>query len=202
MKAQWWLIGVVSAIALGGTACGQSPAPLHKQPARPGDRAALAAAARVRVRMINGTDQAQPPIRVPRAASRPAVAAAIRMAKSAILPPGSRAVARLPGKDLSEPAQVSACDPLVDATTLWIIRGSAGNLTTFLVDHAPPGMRNDENGSSTSGGVTTSYSVADMPLGKHPSQRELVFTFGPVGRATGLRVDALTIPSGALCMSA
>jgi hypothetical protein len=97
---------------------------------------------------------------------------------------------------------VSACDPIVDATTLWLIRGSAGKLTTFLLGHVPPGMTNDETGSSTSGGFTTSYSVADVPLGKHPAQRTLVFTFGPAGQATALRVDALTIPSGSMCMSA
>jgi hypothetical protein len=204
VKARWWLIGVVSAIALGGTGCGQSPAPSPKQPARSHDRVALTAATRVRVRIINGTDQAQPPMRITREAREHAVAAAIRMVKSAVLPPGSRDVTRLPGKTLSEPAQLSACDPLADATTLWLVSGSAGRLTTFLVGHVPPGMSNDETGSSTLRGVTTSYSVADVPRGKHPPQETLVFTFWPVGRAhaIGLRVDALTVPSGALCMSA
>jgi hypothetical protein len=201
MKAQWRLISVVGAIALGVTGCGQSPAPSHKRPVHSDGSAALIAATRVRVRIINGMDLVQPGIRITRAARQHAVAAAISVAKSAILPPGSRAVARLSGKDLREPAQVSACDPIVDATTLWLIRGSAGNLTAFLVDHVPPGMRNEEAGSSTSGGVTTSYSVADVPSGKHSAQRTLVFTFGPVGRATGLRVDAMTIPSGAGCAS-
>jgi len=202
MKARWWLISVVGAIALCATGCGQSPAPLHKRLVHSDGRAALTAATRVRVRIINGIDQAQPPSRITREARGHAVAAAIRMVKSAILPTGSRAVARLPGNNLTEPAQVPACDPIVDATTLWLIRGSAGKLTTFLAGHVPPGMRNDESGSSTSRGVTTSYSVADVPLGKSSAQRTLVFTFGPVGRATGLRVDALTIPSGAICMSA
>jgi hypothetical protein len=202
MKARWWLIGVVGALSLGATGCGQSPAPLHARPVHSDGPAALTSATRVRVLIINGTDQAQPPRRITREARGQAVAAAIRLVKNAVLPPGSRNVARLPGHNLSEPAQVSACDPLVDATTLWLIRGSAGKLMTFLVGHVPPGMRNDESGSSSSGGVTTSYSVADIPLGKHSGQRTLVFTFGPVGRATGLRVDALTIPSGSICMSA
>jgi hypothetical protein len=203
MKAQWWLIGVVSAIALGGTGCGQAPAPLHNQPARSDDHTAMTATSRVRVRIINGMGPAEPAMHITGEAKQHAVAAAIRMVKSAVLPPGSRDVARLPGKTLSEPAQVSACDPIVDATTLWLVRGSAESLTTFLAGHVPPGMRNDETGSSTSGGVTTSYSVADMPLGKHPPQRTLVFTFWPVSRAraTRLRVDALTVPSGALCLS-
>jgi hypothetical protein len=204
MKARWWLVGIASAIALGGTGCGQSPASSLRQTARPYDRVALAAATRVRVRIINGVDQAQPPIRITREARGHAVAAAIRMVRSAIVPPGSRDVARLPGNSLSEPAQLSACDPIADATTLWLIRGSAGKLTAFLVHHVPPGMTNQGTGTSTSGGVTTSDSVADIPGGKHPAQETLLFTFGPLGRArgTGLRVDALTVPSGALCMSA
>jgi hypothetical protein len=188
MRAQWWLVGVVGAIALSGAGCGQSPA--------------VSQAARVRVRIINGTDFQQPPQPITQSAKRHAVAAATRMVTMAIVPPGSSTVARLDGKDLTEPAQVSACDPIVDATTLWLVREPAGKLTTFLVHHVPRGMRNDEAGSMSSGGVTTSYSVADMPLGKHPPQRTLIFTFAPVGRATGLRVDALTIPSSAACMSA
>jgi len=203
MKAQWWLIGIVGAISLGATGCGQSPAPLHKRPVHSDGPAALTSATRLRVRIVNGTDQAQPPGRITRKARDQAVAAAIRVVKSAILPPGSRNVARLPGKTLQEPAQVSACDPLVDATSLWLIRGSSGTLQTFLVGHVPAGMTNEETGSATLRGVTTSYSVADIPRGKHPSQETLVFTFWPVGRAraTGLRVDALTVPYGALCMS-
>jgi hypothetical protein len=202
MRARWWLIGVVSAIALGATGCGEPAAPVHKQPGRSGDHTALTAAVRARVRIINGMDDSQPPQPMTPAVRRHAVAASIRLVTSAIVPPGSRDVARLAGKDLSGPAQVSACDPIVDATTLWLIRGPASRLTAFLLDHVPPGMRNDETGSLSSGGVTTSYSVADVPLGKHPSQRTLVFTFASVGRATGLRVDALTIPSPAICMSA
>jgi hypothetical protein len=204
MKAQWWLTGVVGAIALGATGCSLGPDPMqHTQPTRPDDHAALTGASRVHVRITNGTDPAQAPVRVTPAASQHAVAAAIRIVKSAILPGGSRAIAQLPGKNLSEPAQVSACDPIVDATTLWLISGSASKLTAFLVHHVPPGMTNQETGSSTSGGVTTSDSVADVPRGKHPPQETLIFTFGPAGRANtiGLRVDALTVPSGALCMS-
>jgi hypothetical protein len=195
MRAQWWLVGVIGAIALSGTACGQSPAAPHNPPSH-------GRTTRVRVRIINGTDAQQPPQPVAQAAKRHAVAAAIRMVTMAIVPPGSSDVARLDGKDLTEPAQVSACDPLVDATTLWLVREPAGKLTIFLLHHVPRGMRNDEAGSMSSGGVTTSYSVADMPAGKHPAQRTLIFTFAPVGRAIGLRVDALTIPSGASCMSA
>jgi hypothetical protein len=202
MRAQWLLVGVVSAIALGGTGCGQSPAVSHNQSAPSPARTTLAATTRVRVRIINGMDAQQRPQPITQAAKRHAVAAAIRMVTMAIVPPGSSDVAHLGGRDLTEPAQVSACDPIVDATTLWLIRGSAGRLTTFLLRHVPRGMRNDEAGSMTSGGVTTSYSVADVPAGKHPPQRTLVFTFAPVGRATGLRVDALTIPSRASCMSA
>jgi len=202
MIARWCLVGVVSAIALGGTGCGQSPAVPHSQASPSHSRATVATATQVRVRIINGTDFQQPPGPVTQSAKRHAVAAATRMVTMAIVPPGSSAVARLDGKDLTEPAQVSACDPIVDATTLWLVRESAGKLTTFLVHHVPRGMRNDEAGSMTSGGVTTSYSVADMPMGKHPPQRTLVFTFAPVGRATGLRVDALTIPSRAVCMNA
>jgi hypothetical protein len=204
MKARWWLIGVVSAIALGGTGCGQSPAPLHKQPARSDDHAALTAATRVRVRIINGIGPVEPGAHITRAARQHAVAASIRIVSSAVLPRGSREVARLPGRNLSEPAQISACDPIVEATTLWLIHGSAGDLADFLVDHVPPGMTNQGTGSLTSGGVTTSESVSDIPGGKHPPQETLLFTFGPAGRAgaTGLRVDALTVPSGAVCMSA
>ena len=203
MKAQWWLIGVVGAISLGATGCGQSPAPLHNRPAHSDGPAALTGATGVRVRIINGMDAAEPAMHITRVARQHAVATAIRIVSRAILPSGSRDVARLPGKTLKEPAQVSACDPLVDATSLWLIRGSAGTLETFLADHVPPGMANEEIGSATLRGVTTSYSVADIPRGKHPSQETLVFTFWPVsrGRATGLRVDALTVPSGALCMS-
>jgi hypothetical protein len=203
MNARWWLIGLAGAIALGAAGCGLGPDPLqHKQPARPDDYAALTGTPRVRVRIINGIGPVEPGAHITRAARQHAVAAAIRMVKGAVLPPGSRDVTRLPGKTLGEPAQVSACDPLADATTLWLISGSAGKLTTFLVGHVPPGMSNDETGSSTLRGVTTSYSVADVPRGKHPPQETLVFTFWPVGRATGLRVDALTVPSGALCLSA
>jgi hypothetical protein len=204
MKAQWWLIGVVGAIALGGTGCGQSPAPLPKQPTRSDDRAALTAATRVHVRIINGIGPAEPGMHITRAARQHAVAAATRIVRSAILPPGSRGVARPPGKDLSEPALSSACDPLVDATTLWLVPGSAGDLAAFLADHIPPGMTSEGTGSLTSGGVTTSQSVSDVPRGRNSSQQTLIFTFGPVGRAgaTGLRVDALTVPSGGFCMSA
>jgi hypothetical protein len=201
MKAQWWLIGVVGAIALGGAGCGQSPAPSPPSHHLGRTIARNTTAARVRVRILNGMGPAEPGMHITRAAREHAVAAAIRVVGRAILPPGSRDVARLPGKTLSEPAQVSACDPLVDATTLWLVRGPAGTLTTFLVGHVPPGMTNDESGSMTLRGVTTSYSVADIPRGKHPAQETLIFTFWPVGRATGLRVDALTVPSGALCMS-
>jgi hypothetical protein len=194
MRARWWLMGVVCAIALGATGCGQPAAPLHKQPP-------LTAATWVRVRVINGMDVSQFPQPMTPAVRQHAVAVSIRLVRSAIVPPGSREVAHLVGKNLSEPAQESACNPIVDATTLWLFRGAASGLTTFLIDHVPPGMTNEGTGSLTSGGVATSYSVADIPGGKHPAQRTLLFTFGPVGRATGLRVDALTIPSGASCAS-
>jgi hypothetical protein len=204
MNARWWLIGVVSALALGGTGCGQLPAASHKEPARSHGRVTVTAATRVRVRIINGIGPVEPGAHITRAARQHAVAAAIRIVSSAILPPGFREVARLPGSNLSEPAQEVACNPIVDATTLWLLRGPAGDLAAYLVDHVPPGMTNDGTGSLTSGGVTTSASVSDIPRGKHPAQQTLIFTFGSVGRAgaTGLRVDALAVPSSAVCMSA
>ncbi len=201
MKAQWWLIGVVTAIAVGGAGCGQVAAVSHNQPARSRDNAVLTAAPRVRVRIINGIDPQQPAMRIKRRARRRAVTASVRMVTSAILPKGAREVARLHDKYLREPGEVSACDPIVDATTLWRVRKSAGKLEHFLIHHVPRGMTNDGTGSTSSGGVTTSYLVSDVPSGKQAAERTLLFTFARVGRATELRVDGLTIPSGAVCMS-
>jgi hypothetical protein len=190
-----WLGGLTFAVALAATGCGQSPAP-------PPAHAARIGSAGVRVRTINGSDLPASPMPVTPAAGQHAIAAAIRTAASAILPPGSRAVSRRPANVPPEPFQLSACNPIEDATELWLVPGFAEDLMTFLRANPPAGMTAQAfgTGGQPTGDATT-YFVADVPPGNQPANT-LVFTFAAAGRDTGLRVDALSVPAGAACASA
>jgi hypothetical protein len=185
---------VVGALAFAGTGCGLSPGPSQQQ-------SAMTAAAGLRVRSIAGAPV--PPLARPvtPVARRLAVAAAIGLLAGAVVPPDARAVASLSDRDLDGPAQLPACNPIEDGARLWLVPGSAGSLASFLPTHLPAGMRNQVEGGSTAAGVPTSGVIVDVPGGNHP-QESLVFTFTRIGGDTGLRVDALTVPSGADCISA
>jgi hypothetical protein len=111
-------------------------------------------------------------------------------------------VSRRPASVPREPFQLSACDPIEDATELWLVPGSPEALMTFLRASPPAGMTAQAYGTGSQPiGVTTSYFVADVPPGNDPANT-LVFTFAPAGRDTGLRVDALAVPAGSACHSA
>jgi hypothetical protein len=139
------------------------------------------------------------PLPVAPTAAQHAIAAALRMVATAILPPGSRAASRRPANVPVEPFQLPACNPIEDATELWLVPGTPGDLTTFLRAHVPAGMRAEAYGATSQPiGVTTSYFVADLPEGNR-QVNTLVFTFASAGRDTGLRVDAVTVPVGADC---
>jgi hypothetical protein len=138
---------------------------------------------------------------------RTALAEASRLLRSALVPPGSRAVAYLPGHALSGPAQLIACSELEEATRLWITTQAPAATTAFLTGHVPAGMFNEVQGGSTSAGRSTSFIVTDAPMARRgdamwfgPAHAELVFTFASLGGRTGLRVDAVTVPEGASCL--
>jgi hypothetical protein len=193
VTTRWWLISVAGALAFAGTGCGLSSAPSHQQ-------SAMIAAAEARVRTIAGVPAPLPVRPVTPVARRVAVAAAVRMLAGAVAPPGARAVASLSDRYLDGAAQLPGCNPVEDGTRLWLVPGSGGSLARFLLTHLPAGMRNQVAGGSTASGVPTSYVIVDVPGGNHP-QGSLVFTFARIGSDTGLRVDALTVPSGADCAS-
>jgi hypothetical protein len=187
---------VAGALAFAGTGCGLSglsPAPSHQA-------SAMAAATGARVRTIAGVPAALPVRPVTPVARRLAVAAAVRMLAGAVVPPGARAVASLSDRYLDGAAQLPGCNPVEDGTRLWLVSGSAGSLTRFLLTHLPAGMRHEVAGGSSAFGVPTSYVIVDVPGGHHPAG-SLVFTFARIGSDTGLRVDAITVPSGAVCAS-
>src|SRR5260370_37670697 len=147
---------------------------------------------------ISSVDPPVPARPIAPAAQQDAVAEANRLLASAVLPPGSRPVAHLPGRHLAGPAQLPACNPIEDATRLWAIPEAPTPLSAFLVSHVPTNMTNQVHGGSTFRGVPISYVVVDARTAS--SSDELVFTFARVGSWTGLRVDAVTVLRGATCL--
>ena len=210
-SAQGRLIAVFAGVTLAGTGCGLSPAgspaphtsashrsTSHTQVSR--------TSARGWVRTVAGTPIPPSTGRVTAVSRHQAVADAIRLLASAVMPPGSRPVAQVPGRALAEPAQLPACNPIEDAGRLWVLTQAPADVTAFLVGHVPPGTRNSVQGGTTSGGRPTSFVVVDDASRRGQDGKlvatgaELVFTFAPFDDQTELRVDAVTIPRGAACM--
>jgi hypothetical protein len=124
------------------------------------------------------------------------------MLDEVIVPGGARRVAHAPGTRLGVPAQSVVCNPLIDDARYWLVPGSPATLVAFLGTHVPVGMAKSGNGALTSGGVVRSYDVVDAPANQKVVDDSVVFTLAAVGpHSTGLRIDAMTVPTGADCMS-
>ena len=195
MDARWQLIGVLGGIVLAGSGCG-SLAP-HTP--------ATMTAARGWLRTIAGAPV--PAGHVTRVARLNAAGQASRLLAGALLPPGSHPVAKLPGRALDQPAQLEGCNPLEDAGRLWLTPEAPAAVTAFLTGHVPAGTTNSVRGESTLAGRPTSFVVVDDVLRRSRDGKlvdtgaELVFTFARSGSRTGVRVDAITVPPGAACLS-
>jgi len=217
MNAQGRLIAMFAGIVLAGTGCGllpTAPSVSHPQASHPSASHAPAsqtpashASIRGWVRTTAGTPIPPMAGRVTAASRHQAIADADRLLVSAVMPPGSRPVAQLPESAVAQPAQLPGCDPVEDAGRFWVLPQAPAAVTAFLVSHVPAGTRNSVQGGSTSEGRLTSFVVVDDASRRGRDRKlvdtgaELVFTFAPFGGQTELRVDAVTIPRGAVCLS-
>lgn len=110
------------------------------------------------------------------------------------LPKGSAGVRQLPPWPPGGIASVPACNPLEVATERWLVPGSPSQLAAFLTSHVPHSMAL-EVGSPDGEGSFIAFDV------KTNANNEVAFTFAPEAKQTGVQVDALVIPHGAICMS-
>jgi hypothetical protein len=195
MNARWQLTGVLGGIVLAAASCATLA------PRTP----ATMTADRGWSRTIAGAPI--PTGHVTRDARQHAADNASRLLASALLPPDSHPVAKLPGRALDQPAQLEGCNPLEDAGRLWLTPEAPAAVTAFLTGHVPAGTTNSVRGGSTLAGRPTSFVVVDDVARRSPDGKladtgaELVFTFARVGSLTGVRVDAITVPPGAACLS-
>jgi hypothetical protein len=191
MTKRWLLISVTGALALAVAGCSTSMALPHPH-------VTMTVPVGVQVRSISR--EPMPAGRTTAVARQHAVADAIRMLHDIVLPPGSRAVASFRNRALDNPGVIEACNPLEDAARLWLVPGSAGHLAAFLLAHMPAGMTSGGIGHVSQAGGFQTDNIQEIRPGN--SQAELEFNFARIGSDTGLRADALVVPSGSGCSSA
>ncbi len=130
-----------------------------------------------------------------------AEAAARQLLETGNVPYESEPVSSLPGAGLSQPGLRQTCDVIIDASHLYLVSASPAAATTYLLAHVPPGLHQLGNTPEhvTDHGKTIDWAFADLPVGSRLFSNMLVFTYTQLSHQTGLRVDALTIPSEATC---
>ena len=124
------------------------------------------------------------------------------MLNSIVLPPGSHRVPVLTQKGLRQPEQRPACHPLIDRSRFWTVRGTVGQVQSFLSSHPAKGTTTSAGGSFT-GPTDSGAFVVDVPVGQPSGDPPtIVVTFIGIGNGdVGIRADAEIVPSGARCVS-
>ncbi len=144
-----------------------------------------------RVSRLLGVDfGARPTTAGNRRAARHAVGKLLRLA---VLPPGARRLARVPGNaggELSKPLLEPSYTNYVGRHAFWHVDGSVGSVTAFIEAHRP-------RGSQPAGGESSPPPVSlvfDLPSTRRLYQRQLEITIAslPNGSA-GIRVDAFAV---------
>ena len=115
----------------------------------------------------------------------------------------------LPGQFLGEPFQRPICEPLIDLTRRWVMRGDPAEFAAFLTAHAPswiPNSGTGEAGQGPTASPTSAYGVIDMVRAvslNGVGSPTLVFTVASIGGGeTGIRADAQVLPPNAVCVRA
>jgi hypothetical protein len=129
-------------------------------------------------------------------------AEAAAMLRSIVLPPGSQQVAPLTQAGLRKEAQRPACNPLIDKSRYWTVRGTLGQVDSFLSTHPEAGRTTSTSGSFNSPQYSGDF-VAEVPTDQSVrNQSELVATFINIENGeVGIRADAEVVPPGADCAS-
>ncbi len=122
-----------------------------------------------------------------------------KLVDAAVLPPGSVLLSRPPAGLAVAPTGYG-CAPYADAVRYWVVPGSVASVASFLESHPAAGTRYSGSGGVTNGPLEFLSFAPGSQSG--PRGEEVTFSFAAVGAdSTGLRADAVVIPSSSACVT-
>jgi hypothetical protein len=151
----------------------------------------------------SGPTTGSPGVPFPRESSDPvATRTALEMLDSLTVP-AEATPARLTGGVFDLPWSYPYCDPLVDKTRYWTVKAPIQQVVAFFQAHPIPGVSEAIPGTLTDNGIITAYGFLESP--RNPSnhlQQGLTITVAPYASGTtGIRADALVVPTRSQCKS-